>query len=321
MKLIRILLLFQTNILVGGQAVIEGVMMRVPGAYSTAVRNPEGKIITDRHHYTSIIDRHSKLKKPIIRGIIGLYEALRIGLSTLQWSADIAEPMEKEGEKKKIIDSLVSLFAIAIAISIFLVLPILLTSWMFDKDNNPVTFNLISGTFRILFFISYLLLISMMKDVQRLFQYHGAEHKAIYTFEAGLELTVMNTYKFPTQHPRCGTSFLFIVMLIAIISFAFIDFILIKFVGDLNPMTRILFHLPMIPPVAGIGYEVLKATAQYRDFILFRIFAAPGLWLQHITTKSPNDEQMSVALEALKSAFGEKLKDYEGKVFTAEAIG
>lgn len=317
----NVFLAAESNILVGGQAVIEGVMMRVPGAYATAVRNPEGKIVADRHDFTSLTEKKPLLKAPVLRGIIGLFEAMKIGFSTLQWSAEIAMPEEAEKGSSKTGDFFATLLAVVLALGLFFILPIWLTSWLFDRDNDPFIFNLLAGVFRVSFFLIYLILISMMKDVRRLFEYHGAEHKTVYTFEAGEHLEIANTYQFPTQHPRCGTSFMLIIAIVAILTFAVIDSILALFVGDIKVWMRLLSHLPLIPLVAGFGYEVLKLTAKHRDNILFRAFAQPGIWLQNITTSQPDDSQVEVAITALKEAFGEDLQKYEGQQFVAEAIG
>ena len=217
---------------------------------------------------------------------------------------------------------LLTIFSLALALGLFFVAPIGLTSWLFDKDQDAFIFNLISGMFRVIFFITYLVLISLMKDVRRLFQYHGAEHKTVYNFESGKELSISNAQQFPTQHPRCGTSFLFIIMLVAILSFAILDSVVLFYVEELKIWMRLIFHIPFIPIVAGLGYEVLKLTAKHRSNIFFRALAQPGLWLQNITTKQPDDEQVEVALEALKEAFGDKLSQYSsGETYVAEAIG
>ena len=317
------MLISQSSILVGGQAVMEGVMMRVPGAYATAVRDPDGNIQIDRHEFKSKIERYPLLKKPLLRGIVGLFESLKIGYSTLQWSAEISIPEEdRSKEPSKFIDVLLTLFSFGLALSLFFVAPIGLTSWLFNKDQDAFIFNIISGVFRIIFFLSYLILISLMKDVRRLFQYHGAEHKTVYNFESGKELNIFNAQQFPTQHPRCGTSFLFIIMLVAILSFAILDSVVLLYVEELKIWMRLIFHIPFIPIVAGLGYEVLKLTAKHRGNIFFRALAQPGLWLQNITTKQPEDEQVEVALIALKEAFGDKLSQYSsGKTYVAEAIG
>ena len=296
-------------------------MMRVPGAYATAVRDPEGKIQVDRHVFESITDRYPLLKKPLLRGIIGLFESLKIGFSTLQWSAEIIAPETELNKSSKLVDVLMTIFSVFLALGLFFVAPIGLTTWLFDREQDAFTFNLISGIFRVIFFLTYLILISLMKDIRRLFQYHGAEHKTVYNFESGLELTIKNAQSFPTQHPRCGTSFLFIIMIVAILSFAVLDSIVIHYIGNLSVWMRLVYHIPFIPIIAGIGYEVLKLTAKHRDNILFRALAKPGLWLQNITTKQPDDEQIEVALKALVEAFGDDLKKYTGKTYVAEAIG
>ena len=317
------MLISQSSILVGGQAVMEGVMMRVPGAYATAVRDSDGNIQIDRHEFKSKIEIYPLLKKPLVRGIVGLFESLKIGYSTLQWSAEISIPEEdRSKEPSKFIDVLLTLFSFGLALSLFFVAPIGLTSWLFNKDQDAFIFNIISGVFRIIFFLSYLILISLMKDVRRLFQYHGAEHKTVYNFESGKELNIFNAQQFPTQHPRCGTSFLFIIMLVAILSFAILDSVVLLYVEELKIWMRLILHIPFIPIVAGLGYEVLKLTAKHRGNIFFRALAQPGLWLQNITTKQPEDEQVEVALIALKEAFGDKLYQYSsGKTYVAEAIG
>ena len=161
-----------------------------------------------------------------------------------------------------------------------------------------------------------------MKDVRRLFQYHGAEHKTVYNFESGKKLNVFNAQQFPTQHPRCGTSFLFIIMIVAILSFAFLDTVIMLYVNELKIWMRLVFHIPFMPVVAGMGYELLKLTAKYRNNIFFLALAKPGLWLQNITTKQPDDKQVEVALKALEEAFGDNLSQYtSGETYVAEAIG
>ena len=316
-----ILLIMRSSILVGGQAVINGVMMRVPGAYGTAVRDSEGNIQFDRHDFQSILDKKPALKKPIIRGMIGLFESLTIGYSTLQWSAQIVEPDTPPENTGKLADILLTLLSIGLVIGLFFAAPMGLTSWLFDKDKDALFFNLISGLFRVTFFIIYLILISLMKDVKRLFQYHGAEHKTVYNFESGKELKIEIAQTFSTLHPRCGTSFMFIIMIVAILSFSVLDSFILLWVEKLNVWMRLLIHLPFIPVVAGLGYEVLKATAKHRHNFLFLALSKPGLWLQNITTRQPSNDQVEVAMEALKSAFGEKIHHYSGKSYVAEAIG
>ena len=316
-----LLFIMKPTILVGGQAVIEGVMMRVPGAYATAVRDPEGKIHVDRHDFKSISERSNLWKKPILRGMAGLFEAMKMGMATLQWSADIAIPEEKDKEKNPIVEFLSSLFAICLAISLFMILPMWITTKLLDVEREAVAFNMVSGGFRICFFVVYLFLISLMKDVGRLFQYHGAEHRVVYNFESGKNINITNAQSFPTQHPRCGTSFMFIVLLSAIIVFSIIDTIVMSVTGHISLPIRLMVHLPMIPFVAGVSYEIIKVTARKGDSIIFRMLRAPGLWLQNITTRKPEDKMVEVAITALKEAFGDKFDEMSGKEYVAEAIG
>ena len=312
--------IMKPTILVGGQAVIEGVMMRVPGAYATAVRDPNGKIHVDRKKFIALGEKSLIWKQPILRGMAGLYESMKMGMETLHWSADIAMPDEKNKPKSRISDFFSSLFAIALAISLFMIAPMWLTTNLLTVEKNVILFNLASGFIRISFFILYLFLISRMNDVKRLFQYHGAEHRVVYNFESGKKISVKNAQLFPTQHPRCGTSFMFIVLLSAIIVFSIIDSFIMMFTGNITLVSRLLFHLPMIPIVAGISYELIKISSR-NDNLFFRILRTPGLWLQNITTRQPDDEMVEVAIHAIEKAFGKKLDSMSGKQYVAEAVG
>ena len=317
---ITLLSVMKPTILVGGQAVIEGVMMRVPGAYATAVRDPNGKIHVEKKKYLSIGERSAFWRNPIFRGMAGLFESMKMGMETLQWSADIAMPTETNKPKNKLADFFSSLFAIALAISLFMVAPMWLTTYLLEFEKEAVLFNVSSGFFRITFFILYLFIISRLNDVKRLFQYHGAEHRVVYNFESGKKISVDNAQNFPSQHPRCGTSFMFIVLLSAIIVFSIIDSLIMIFTGHINLISRLLFHLPMIPFVAGISYELIKVSSRNEN-IIFRILRTPGLWLQNITTSKPDDEMVEVAITALEKAFGKKLNSMAGKQYVAEAVG
>ena len=308
----------QSRILVGGQAVIEGVMMRVPGAYAVAVRQPDGEIRLRRERFTSLVESSRWLKLPVVRGMIHLFESLKLGISTLNWSAEVAYPDDDAPSGWSTVLS--TSIALLLGVGLFFVAPLWLTTRLLQVDQQAVGFNLVSGGIRITFFLVYLGLISLLKDVRRLFEYHGAEHKVVYTFEAGRPLTVDNTRDFSTRHPRCGTSFLFIVLIAAILAFALIDTIALAVVGRLTLGLRLLVHLPLIPLVAGIGYEALKLTARYQHLWLPRWLSRPGLWLQGITTREPDEQQLAVALEALKEAFGEDLPRMEGRQYVAEAI-
>tara|TARA_Y100001970_G_C14194963_1_gene837477 strand:+ start:986 stop:1960 length:975 start_codon:yes stop_codon:yes gene_type:complete len=315
-----ILFITKSSILVGGQAVIEGVMMRVPGFIATSVRNPQGDIVTRRREFTSLIHRDKRFNLPIIRGAISLFEAMKIGFSTLQWSADIAFP-EEANKQNKLMDFIMTIVSIFFALSLFIFLPLGLTSWFFNAEQDPIIFNILSGAMRISIFLIYLFIISKTKDAKRLFQYHGAEHKVVYAFENGDDLNVDNADKYPTQHPRCGTSFMFIVMLVAIISFIIIDRLFIEIFGSITLFNRFAMHILFIPLVSGLGYEILKFSSQYKDNIILKYFIKPGLWLQNITTNAPDSMQLEVSLDALKSAFGDTLDDYHGKKHIADAIG
>ena len=312
--------IMKPTILVGGQAVIEGVMMRVPGAYATAVRDPNGKIHVDRKKFIALGEKSLIWKQPILRGMAGLYESMKMGMETLHWSADIAMPDEKNKPKSRISDFFSSLFAIALAISLFMIAPMWLTTNLLTVEKDAILFNLASGFIRISFFILYLFLISRMNDVKRLFQYHGAEHRVVYNFESGKKISVKNAQLFPTQHPRCGTSFMFIVLLSAIIVFSIIDSFIMMFTGNITLVSRLLFHLPMIPIVAGISYELIKISSR-NDNLFFRILRTPGLWLQNITTRQPDDKMVEVAIHAIEKAFGKKLDSMSGKQYVAEAVG
>ena len=316
-----ILTIMKPSILVGGQAVIEGVMMRVPGAYATAVRDPEGKVHVDKHDFISRVETSGFWKKPILRGMMALFESMKMGMKTLQWSADIAMPEEAEKQPGKLAHFFSTVFAIVLAISMFVVAPLGLTTWLLDIEREAVAFNIISGLFRISLYILYLLAISMMKDVKRLFRYHGAEHRVVFNFESGKDVNVDNAQSFSTYHPRCGTSFMFIVLLSAILVFALIDTIVMAIFGEITIFHRLAFHLPLMPLVAGISYEIIKITARKDESLFFRSLRAPGLWLQHITTQPPEDDMVDVAITALQSAFGEKYNEMIGKEYTAEAIG
>jgi len=307
-------------ILVGGQAVIEGVMMRVPGAYATAVRDPRGNVHIDRHKFTSVTEHSAFWKKPVFRGMASLFEAMKMGMATLQWSANIAMPNEPD-KNNRVSDFFSTILAVGLAIFLFIILPYWITTELLHLEKNAISFNAAAGVMRIVFFVLYLLLISLMKDVKRLFSYHGAEHRVVYNFESGRDISISNAQSFPTQHPRCGTSFMFIVLLSAIIVFALIDTLILAVFETINLPMRLLFHLPLIPLVAGVSYELIKLSVRYGDKMFVRLLQAPGLWLQLITTRPPDDAMVEIAITALESAFGDKLDDLKGKEFIAEAIG
>ena len=315
------LLITKSSILVGGQAVIEGVMMRVPGAYATAVRLPDGTIKSQRHKFYSIIDKYKLQKIYFLRGMFHLYESMKIGYATLDWSAQLNEGKELH-KKNNIIDFFMTILSIFFALSLFVFLPLYLTSYFFNTIiNEPLYFNLISGSIRVAIFLLYLIIISKLQDVKRLFEYHGAEHKTVYNFESGEELSVKNARFFSTLHPRCGTSFVFIIMLVTIFTYTILDSIALIFIEELTYIYRMSFHVLCLPFVSGLGYEVLKFLAKYQQNMICKFLSKPGMWLQKITTNNPNDKQLEVAIHALKTAFGDDIKKYQGKEFVADAIG
>ena len=313
-------ILMKSSILVGGQAVIEGVMMRVPGAYATAVRLKNNTIVYKKHSFTSIIEKKKLQNAYFIRGMVHLYESMKIGYSTLDWSAQLQE--EEPTKNNKLLDWIMTVFSIFFALGIFVFLPLYGTSYFFSQTtNHPFYFNIIAGVFRISIFLIYLITISQLNDVKRLFAYHGAEHKTVYNFESGQELSIKNARSFSTKHPRCGTSFVFIIMLVTIFSYAIIDMIALLFIEELTYLHRLFFHIIFLPIVSGVGYEVLKFLAKHQGNLVCNVLSKPGLWLQHITTNEPSDNQLEVAIRALQEAFGDKIHNYAGKEFKADAIG
>ena len=301
---------------VGGQAVIEGVMMRAPGSVATAVRRSNGAIVVKQEPYRSVIEKYKILKLPILRGAVGLVDMMYLGIKTLNFSAEIAmEDIEsqngegkKNGQKKKSQSTLAVagtlLFALALGIGIFFILPIVITTKLFHFEQTALTFNLVAGLIRISILVGYLLLIAMSKEIKRLFQYHGAEHKTVFAFELSDTLLPPIVLSHSRFHPRCGTSFLLIVMFVAIIAFSLLDVLLLQLVGTLTVVTRLLTHLPFIPIVGGLSYEVIKFSARHTTTWWGKLLIAPGLWLQRVTTKEPDQSQVEVAIVALKCALG-----------------
>jgi len=312
------------KILVGGQAVIEGVMMRAPGAYATAVRRNNGEIDVDRHEFTSILEKRKFLNLFVLRGMIALFETIKIGLASLQWSADKnMEDLEPDKDREapgKLAKVGSLMLALTLGLGIFFVLPLFLTTKFFNVEREAMAFNLVSGSIRIALFLTYIGAISLAKDIKRLFMYHGAEHKMIFAFESGCQLLPSEAIPFTRFHPRCGTSFLLIVMIVSIIVFGIIDTVLLGLFGSINLGIRLFTHLPFIPFVAGVAYEAIKLSGKYGNTKIGRIIIAPGLWLQRLTTREPEDSQLEVAAAALKSALGDNYNEFVGKEFEADAV-
>ena len=289
---------------VGGQAVIEGVMMRNADLLATAVRKPNGDIVYKK---TKISKSRNKLSTiPFIRGAITLFDSLVLGVKELTFSANQAEVEEEQlSQKEAIMTTVVSL---ALGIGLFIVLPSVISSFLFR--DNKIHSNLLEAGLRLSFFVLYIFLISFSKDIQRVFQYHGAEHKSIYAYEQHLELTPENAKKFTTLHPRCGTSFLLIVMFIAIIVFTALDFILpppTSFATKL--FTKVILRVLFMPLIAGISYELQRYTSNHLDNWLVKLVATPGMALQKITTKEPDLQQLEVAIVAIKVVLNEPVEN------------
>jgi uncharacterized protein YqhQ len=297
----------ERELLVGGQALIEGVLMRSPGAWGVAVRRPDGSLALQRGKVTPLGRRWPVLKLPVVRGVAVLFQSLALGIRALNFSASQAMP--EEVQKKEEGKSDLSGWAIAssmavglgLGIAVFLLLPLWLTQLAERFVFGPlsgVAFNLLDGGLRGLFFLAYIWLISRMKDIHRVFMYHGAEHKVVFAYEAQGPLSVETARRQSRLHPRCGTSFLLFVLLVSIVLFAFIPKtapFLIKFGG----------RLLLMPLVAGLSYEVLRLTAKLRALPLFSLMVAPGLALQRITTQEPTDDMLEVAIVALEEALRE----------------
>jgi uncharacterized protein YqhQ len=307
---------------IGGQAVIEGVMMRSPERLATAVRKPDGEIVLKIQEYKSIIQRKKWLNIPLIRGAITLIEVMILGIIHLNFSADVAieaEEAAKEGEKQNKTNEKKSssmpraiatvVFALGLGLALFFALPLWMTTHLFNIEKQALAFNLVAGSIRLAFFLVYIIAISFMEDVKRLFMYHGAEHKTVYTFENRKPLVVEEARKFTTLHPRCGTSFLVMVMLVSLLFFAFVDTLTLYFHGTINLWIRLGTHLPLVGLVGGISYEAIRLSARYAGNPLVKLLIAPGLALQRITTREPDDDMLEVAIVALKAARGEDVSD------------
>jgi uncharacterized protein YqhQ len=347
----------EDQIIVGGQAVIEGVMMRAPHSYAVAVRRPDGEIVSKSERLPVLAEKYPLLKLPVLRGSAVLIQSMVLGIKALNFSANV---VFHEAEKEKTTDepefqpaglpSGISspvavatkvkpasevkttaaagaigsiIFALFFNVLLFIVLPLLITNVLFvylgggtidvHSDSGKwyaeawawiraglhpirpsISFNLVDGLIRMSFFLIMITSFSLLRDIRRVFEYHGAEHKVVYTWEANEELTVANARVKRRQHPRCGTSFLMVVMLVSIVAFSVVKFDSLF----LNFLVRVL----LIPVVAGMSYEIIRASAKSRAQWFFSVITRPGLWLQNITTKEPDDSQLEVAIYALKES-------------------
>ena len=298
---------------IGGQALIEGILMRGPKDVAIAVRKPDKEIILKKVKLNTLGMRYKFFRLPFIRGVVGLVESLIFGIKALMYSAEFFE-VEEENQKPTLFEkifkdkaddaevafSLVASFVIAIGL--FVILPTFLTNLLKESSSSSIVLNLVEGIIRIVIFLIYVVLISKLEDTKRIFEYHGAEHKTIHCYENGEELIVENVKKYPILHPRCGTSFLFMVMIVSIL--------VLSFFGWPNPLQRFLIRLVMIPVVAGISYEINRLIGKSNSKLAYFI-SYPGLMLQKIATvKEPDESQIEVAIEALKAVLtGNKEED------------
>ena len=311
---------------VGGQAVIEGVMIRAEDKVVTAVRTPEQQIVVREDIHVPWGRRLRLLRVPVLRGAVAFFEMMIIGLRTLNFSADMAmqgeeaeRPVrpEEDGWKNKLALGLTLAVSLGLGIGLFFFLP-LFAAQLTGASRNAVEFNLIAGLVRMVLFLSYLWGISHWSEIRRVFEYHGAEHKSIFNHEAGADLTVEKAREFGRLHPRCGTSFLLIVVLVSIFVFAFVDSAFVVVFGHLQSLLeRFATHLSLLPFVSGLSFELLKLSGRKRNHPVTRILIAPGLWLQRITTREPTDDQLEVALVALRHALG-KASPVEYTLWDAE---
>jgi uncharacterized protein YqhQ len=286
---------------IGGQAVIEGVMMRSPTHYATAVRTPQGRIVIQKTPFKSLIRRIRILNVPVIRGAVSLVETLFIGVQSLTYSASQAVDEDPNKKKKGKIGTSLALagsvvLAVGFGILLFFYIPLLLTEIL--GVEGSILFNLVDGAFRLIIFLAYIFAISRWGEMRRVFQYHGAEHMTIYAFEAGQELNPASAKQYSTFHPRCGTSFLIVVMLVSIIVFVFL--------GKPETIADRLLRFAMIPLIAGISFEFIKLSARESFGRWLKPAVWPGLALQRITTKPPTDDMLEVAIAALEACLDRK---------------
>lgn len=300
---------------IGGQAVLEGIMMKNKDQYAVAVRKPNGEIEVEVEHYVGIAHGSRVLKIPFIRGIFQFIDSLALGMKCLNFSATFYE--EDEGgetaadkafnkvfkdKADKVFGALVMIVSVAIALGVFMVLPYYITSLFEEYIRSESLMAIIEGALRIVIFVVYVASISLMKDIRRVYRYHGAEHKCINCVEKGRPLTVKNVMKCSRQHRRCGTSFLLFVMLVSVVLFFFIRV-------D-HPVYRVLLRIALIPVIAGISYEIIRLAGRSNN-ILVRILSAPGMLLQRLTTREPDEGMVEVAIAAVEAVFDWKAYLYE----------
>lgn len=300
---------------IGGQAVLEGIMMKNKEQYAVAVRKPDGEIEVEIEHYNSIVHGSKLLNIPFIRGIFQFIDSLILGMRSLNFSAGFYEETEEKetaadkafnrifkDKAEKVFNAIVMVFSVVIAIGIFMVLPYYVTSLFEEYVRSDSFMAIIEGVLRIAIFVGYVLSISLMKDIRRVYMYHGAEHKCINCIEKGRPLTVKNVMRSSKQHKRCGTSFMLFVMFVSVVLFFFIRVE--------SPVYRVLVRIALIPVIAGISYEIIRLAGRSNN-ILVRIISAPGMWLQRLTTREPDESMVEVAIAAVEAVFDWKAYLYE----------
>lgn len=302
---------------IGGQAVLEGIMMRNGEKYAVAVRKPDDEIIVDIQNYQSAIPWSGIKKIPFIRGVFSFVDSMILGVKTLMFSASFLEEdeeneeilsvqeLEKKERQEQIFMNLIMIFSLVMAIGIFMVLPYFLSSFLKKYVPSRLILTVIEGFVRLFIFWGYLLLVSRMKDIKRTFMYHGAEHKCINCIEHGLELTVENVRKSSKEHKRCGTSFLFFVMIVSIV-FCFL-------ITAESQILRVTIRIALMPIIAGVSFEIIRLAGN-SDNVLINLLSKPGLWVQNLTTKEPDDSMIEVAICAVEAVF-------DWKAYQAENFG
>lgn len=287
---------------IGGQAVLEGIMMKNQDTYAVAVRKPDQEIEVEVQEYQRLVPWKACTKIPFIRGIFNFVDSMVLGMKTLMFSASFiedeedqaAELSETEKKKEQRIMTVTMVFSVFLALGLFMVLPYWLSSFLGRNLQSKMAVTVLEGVVRVVIFLGYIGLISHMEDIQRTFMYHGAEHKCINCIEHGLELNIENVRKSSRQHKRCGTSFLFFVMLVSII--------LCFFITAKSQLLRVLIRLALLPVIAGISYEIIKLAGS-SDNVLMNLLSKPGMWVQNLTTKEPEDDMIEVAIVAVEAVF------------------
>ena len=283
---------------IGGQAVLEGIMMKNQDKYAVAVRKPNGQIEVELENHHGVLQGNKLKNIPFIRGIFNFVDSLVLGMKCLNYSASFYDEDENDGGKggnaEKLMTGLVTVFSIVLAVGIFVVLPYYLASLFTGNLRNASLLAIIEGAIRIVIFLAYICAISLMSDIKRLFRYHGAEHKCINCIEKGRPLTVRNVMRSSRLHRRCGTSFIFFVLFVSIILFFFIRVE--------NPFFRVALRILLMPVIAGISYEIIRLAGRSNN-ILVRIISAPGMWIQRLTTKEPDKSMAEVAIAAVEAVF------------------